>query len=367
MSHGNARLTPAGRLLLVRRVAAGEPQAEVARQMRLSRGTVAKWWGRWVEHGDAGLVDRSSRPNRSPRRTDAATEERICRLRRSTKRGPVYLSARTGVPASTVWRVLCRHGLNRLDRLDRPTGRTIRRYEKAAPGELVHLDIKKVAKVPPGGGWRVHGRGSPKARRSRRSGRSGGGGYTYLHVAVDDYSRVAYVEACDNETATTLAGFWTRAQDWFWANDMPVDAVMTDNGANFCSGLFAELLARRRIAHLRTRPYRPRLTAKPSASTAPSPRNSSTPGASDPKTNGASASSAGSVTTTATDTTPQSAARPHHALTTSRELTASRRGFVFGCGLAATAGSCGTTGAAGLRRPVSRGTRRLCGSRCRAV
>ena len=148
MSHANARLTPAGRLLLVRRVAAGEPQAEVARQMRLSRGTVAKWWGRWVEHGDAGLVDRSSRPNRSPRRTDAATEERICRLRRSTKRGPAYLSARTGVPASTVWRVLRRHGLNRLDRLDRPTGRTIRRYEKAAPGELVHLDIKKVAKIP---------------------------------------------------------------------------------------------------------------------------------------------------------------------------------------------------------------------------
>ena len=118
-----------------------------------------------------------------------------------------------------------------------------------------------------------------------------------------------------------LAGFWARAQDWFWVDDMPVDAVMTDNGANFCSGLFAEQLARRRIAHLRTRPYRPRLTAKPSASTAPSPRNSSTPGASDPKTNGASASNAGSVTTTATDTTPKSAARPHHAPTTSRELT----------------------------------------------
>ena len=133
MSHANARLTPAWRLLLVRRVAAGEPQAEVARQMRLSRGTVAKWWRRWVEQGDTGLVDRSLRPSRSPRRT----EERICRLRRSTKRGPAYLSARTGVPASTIWRVLCRHGLNRLDRL---TGRTVRRYERSVPGELVHLD-----------------------------------------------------------------------------------------------------------------------------------------------------------------------------------------------------------------------------------
>ncbi len=104
--------------------------------MKLSRGTVAKWWGRWLEHGDCGLVDRSSRPRRSPRRTDAKTEERICRLRRSTKRGPVYLSARTGVAASTVWRVLRRHGLNRLDVIDRPTGRVIRRYERSAPGEL---------------------------------------------------------------------------------------------------------------------------------------------------------------------------------------------------------------------------------------
>ncbi len=162
MSHGNARLTPAGRLLLVRRVAAGEPQAEVARQMRLSRGTVAKWWGRWVEFGDAGLVDRSSRPLRSPRRTDAATEERICRLRRSTMRGPAYLSARTGVPASTVWRVLRRHGLNRLDRLDRPTGRTIRRYEKAAPGELVHLDVKKSPRSPQGAAGKLTGAAAPR-------------------------------------------------------------------------------------------------------------------------------------------------------------------------------------------------------------
>ena len=139
MSHDNAMLTPAGRLLMVRRVAAGQPQAEVARQMNLSRATVAKWWHRWVEHGDAGLADRSSRPCRSPRRTATRTEERICGLRRSTGRGPVYLSARTGVSASTVWRILARHGLNRLDRLDRPTGRVVRRYEKSAPGELVYL------------------------------------------------------------------------------------------------------------------------------------------------------------------------------------------------------------------------------------
>ncbi len=95
--------------------------------------------------------------------------------------------------------------------MDQPTGTVIRRYERSSPGELVHLDVKKVGKVPPGGGWRVHGRGSPKAKRKRRRRL----GYTYLHVAVDDYSRVAYVEAHDNETADTLLGFWRRAQDWY--------------------------------------------------------------------------------------------------------------------------------------------------------
>ena len=253
MSHANARLTPAGRLFVVERIEAGTTQAEVARQMDLSRGTVAKWWHRYQAEGRSGLVDRSSRPHRSPARTAAKVEERICRLRRSTKRGPAYLSVRTGVPQATVWRVLKRHGLNRLSWMDRPTGRVIRRYERAGAGELVHLDVKKVGKVPPGGGWRVHGRGSPKTKRRRRKRR----GYTYLHVAIDDYSRVAYVEPLDNETADTLVGFWRRAQDWFWSNDMAVDEALTDNGPNFTSAKFAELLAERAIEHRRTQPYRP--------------------------------------------------------------------------------------------------------------
>ena len=258
MSHANARLTPAGRLILVERIEAGTTQAEVARQMHLSRGTVAKWWHRYRAEGEAGLRDRSSRPYRSPRRTSPKLEERICRLRRSTKRGPAYLSVRTGVPASTIWRVLRRHGLNRLSWMDRPTGQVIRRYERSSPGELVHLDVKKVGKVPPGGGWRVHGRGSPKTKRRRRKRR----GYTYLHVAIDDYSRVAYVEALDDEKADTLLGFWRRAQDWFWSNNLAVDEVLTDNGANFTSTKFAELLAERRIKHRRTQPYRPQTNGK---------------------------------------------------------------------------------------------------------
>ena len=255
MSHANARFTPAGRLLIVERIEAGMPQAHVARQMGLSRGTVAKWWHRWLEEGEAGLVDRSSRPRRCPRRTDARLEERVCRLRRSTRREPVYLGARTGLPASTVWRILKRNGLNRLSWIDRPTGRVIHRYERSAPGELMHLDIKKVGKIPPGGGWRVHGRGSDRAKRANRSKRRPVG-YTHLHVAIDDYSRVAYVEAHDNETTATLVGFWRRAQGWFWSNDMAVDEVLTDNGPNFVSDAFAELLAERRILHRRTRPYR---------------------------------------------------------------------------------------------------------------
>ena len=139
-------------------------------------------------------------------------------------RSGVSGGGRTGLPASTVWRILKRNGLNRLSWIDRPTGRVIRRYERSAPGELVHLDIKKVGKIPPGGGWRVHGRGSDRAKRANRSKRHPVG-YTHLHVAIDDYSRVAYVEAHDNETAATLVGFWRRAQDWFWSNDMAVDEV----------------------------------------------------------------------------------------------------------------------------------------------
>lgn len=133
------------------RIDVATTQAEVARQMGLSTGTVAKWWPRYQVEGRAGQVDRSSRPQRSPRRTAAKVEERICRLRRSSKRSPAYLSARTGVPQATVRRVPKHHGLNRLVWIDRPTGKLMRRYERSAAGELVHLDVKKVGRVPAGG------------------------------------------------------------------------------------------------------------------------------------------------------------------------------------------------------------------------
>ncbi len=254
MSHRNARLTPAGRKMMIERIAAGTPQAHVAVQMGLSRATVHKWWRRWLAEGDAGLEDRSSRPRRSPTRTTKAVEKRVCRLRRSKRWGPERISLHTGVPSSTVHKILCRHGLNRLAWIDRPTGRVIRRYERDHPGELIHVDIKKVGRIPPGGGWRAHGRGKIKKRPRV--------GYTYLHVAVDDHSRVAYVEAHDNEQAVTLVGFWRRAQDWFWAKGMTIDEVLSDNGSNFRSSDFAEVLAERAIKHRRTKPYRPQTNGK---------------------------------------------------------------------------------------------------------
>lgn len=160
----------------------------------------------------------------------------------------------TGVPSSTVWKILKRHGLNRLAWIDRPTGRVIRRYERDRPGELIHLDIKKVGKIPPDGGWRVHGKGP--GRHSKRL------GYTLLHVAIDDHSRVAYVEAHDNEQAITLTRFWDRARSWFEQRGMSIAEVMTDNGANFKSRLFKEQLAATGIKHRRIRPRRPQTNGK---------------------------------------------------------------------------------------------------------
>lgn len=252
------RLSPHSRLVMVERVAASQSKTAVAAQMGCTRQTVDKWVKRCEAEGEAGLLDRLSRPASSPGRTPGRVEQKICRPRRSKRLGPVRLGARVGVPASTVHRVLVRHGLNRLAWIDRPTGQRVRRYGKAHPGELVHVDVKKVAKVPPGGGWRVHGRGSPKTKRAKRRRR----GYTYLHVAVDDHSRIAYVEAHDNERAVTAAAFWRSARDWFDKLNVGIDAVMTDNGKNFTSAKFAEALAENRTKHRFTRPYRPQTNGK---------------------------------------------------------------------------------------------------------
>jgi transposase-like protein len=220
MAHANARLTPAGRLTLVGRIAAQprRPIAHIAHEMGISRTTAYRWWGRYQQLGQAGLVDRPSIPAHSPRRTTAHLEQRILGLRRRERLGPARIAARLGLPASTVHRVLVRHGCNRLAWLDRPTGRPIRRYQHPRPGDLVHLDTKKLGRIPQGGGHRVQGR--PAGTANHRADR-GAGGYDYLHAAVDDHSRLAYVEVLGDERAQTCARFWRRAHHWFACTASP--------------------------------------------------------------------------------------------------------------------------------------------------
>jgi transposase InsO family protein len=220
MSHPKAVLTPIGRLTLVDRIAHGRPAAHVAGEMGVSRATAYKWWRRYVEEGEAGLIDRSSRPLRSPRRTPARVERRIESLRRRTKLGPIRIAVRLHMPASTVHRVLVRQRLNRLSWMDRPTGRVIRRYEHDHLGDLVHVDVKKLGRIPPGGGWRIHGRLGPHHPSV---------GYDYIHSAIDDHSRLAYSEICADERGATAAAFWTRAVAFFAAHGIAVQRVLTDN------------------------------------------------------------------------------------------------------------------------------------------
>ena len=180
----------------------------------------------------------------------------MCRLRLERRWGPHRIGYALGMPRSTVERVLRRRGLGRLDAIDRPTRRIVRRYERAAPGELLHVDVKKLARIPDGGGWRAHGR-HPGMIRGR------GIGYDFLHVAVDDHSRVVYVEALIDEKGETCAGFITRAVNWFATHEVTVERVMTDNAFAYRhSRAFQQVLTAAGIRHLRTRPYRPQTNGK---------------------------------------------------------------------------------------------------------
>ena len=258
--HRNAPLTPEGRLRLCRRIEGGWTVAAAAESMNVSRQCAHKWWGRYRAEGSAGLVDRSSRPWCSPGRTPARVERRIVALRASRKLGPARLAGIVGIPASTVHRVLVRHGVNRLAWMDRTTGRVVRRIVTTHPGELVHVDIKKLARVPAGGGWRVHG----KAARTLRAGRAGRPyvGYTYVHSAIDAYSRLAYSEIHADEQASTASAFWTRAIAFYATHGIHVERVLTDNGACYRSRLWATTCHAHEIRHSRTRPYRPATNGK---------------------------------------------------------------------------------------------------------
>ncbi|WP_109643054.1 IS481 family transposase [Lentzea atacamensis] len=266
MSHRNARLTVHGRRLLVTRVLAGRPVPHVAAEMGISRATAHKWMRRWRREGEAGLHDRSSRPLATPHRTCAELEARVCQLRRSRKLGPARIGPIVGLPASTVHRILTRHGLNRLAWLDRPTGEPIRRYERSRPGELVHVDIKKLGNIPDGGGHRVMDRRSAAdnkiATTDRRRNCHPVIGYSYVHSAVDDHSRLAYSEVLTDERKDTAVAFWQRAQLFFATNGITVERVLTDNGSCYKSRLWRDTLTTAGITHKRTRPYRPQTNGK---------------------------------------------------------------------------------------------------------
>jgi transposase InsO family protein len=254
VSHANATLTPRGRLLLARCVVEqGWTLRRAAERFQTSATTAGRWAGRYREHGAAGMRDRSSRPHRSPRRTPTRTERRIIKIRVTRRWGPARIGFLLGLHPSTVHRVLSRYGMARLTWLDRPTGRIIRRYEHSAPGDLVHLDVKKLGRIPDGGGWHVHG-------RTARRGRKRGWGYSYLHTAVDDHSRLAYSELLTDERQETAAAFWSRAHAYFARCGITVRRVLTDNGSCYRSRVFAAALGD--IAHKRTRPYRPATNGK---------------------------------------------------------------------------------------------------------
>jgi hypothetical protein len=165
VAHANARLTPAGRAVLCQRIASGRPVAQVAAEMGISRPCAYRWWWRYAQAGPAGLVDRPSCAHRHPRRTSAQLEAQVVELRQAHKLGPARIGPLVGLPASTVYRVLCRHRRNRLAMLDRPTGQPIRRYERAHPGELVHMDIKKLGRLRDGGATGSGPRLSPAPQR----------------------------------------------------------------------------------------------------------------------------------------------------------------------------------------------------------
>jgi len=253
--HRKAKLTVFGRRLLVDRIELeGWPVAHAAAMTGVSRQTATKWVRRYRAEGLAGLEDRSSRPHRSPRRLAPEQVAAILAARHELGVGPHRLAPVVGSPRSTISDVLRRHGLSRLRDRDRPSGVPIR-YVRERPGELLHLDVKKLGRIPDGGGHRIHGRGGG-TRRARR-------GYDFVHHAIDDASRVAYVDVFGDERGATCAGFLREAAAFFARQGVRIERVMTDNARNYVdSRLFQTAIADIGARHKRTRPFRPQTNGK---------------------------------------------------------------------------------------------------------
>jgi transposase InsO family protein len=235
----------------------GWPQARVAELLQVSRATVGKWVARYRLEGIDGLTDRSSRPHRCPGKTATAVEALIVAERRRLRTGPDDLAARLGLAPVTVWRVLRRHGCSRLADYDR-THTVPVRYQREHPGELIHVDVKKIGRIPEGGGWRLRGLASMSEYRHKQPPR----GCDYVHVAVDDATRVAFVEVFGDERAASCATFLEHACAFFADRGVKVQRVLTDNAFSYRNGLFPATARRLGVALRRTRPYRPQTNGK---------------------------------------------------------------------------------------------------------
>lgn len=262
MSQCRAHLTVFGRRLLISRVVEqGWPVAHAAKAQGVSRQCAHRWIARWRAEGEAGLVDRSSRPRTSPGRTTADVEARVVAARVEHRRGQDWLGAELGVSARTVSRILRRHQLPYLHELDPISGAVIRaskttavRYEHDHPGSLVHTDVKKLGRIPDGGGWKLHGReaGDTAARKKAKV------GYDYVHSLVDDHSRYAYSEILPDEKGPTTAGFLARALDHFASVGILVERLISDNHFSYrLSSDVRTLLDQRGITHKFIRPHCP--------------------------------------------------------------------------------------------------------------
>lgn len=254
--HPNARLTPRHRRnMVVCVIDRGWSIEATAERFQVDAKTVRKWRDRFLAEGEAGLRDRSSRPRRSPNRTPRSCRREVIRLRKTRRWGADHIGHEVGLAASTVQAILNSEGLGRLDRGDRATStEPVRRYQRDRPGELVHVDVKKIARIPDGGGWRIHGRLNGPDHT--------GGGYRYLHTVIDDRSRVGYSEILDNERGVTAAQFWLRAHAWFAERGVAIDRVLSDNGACYRSNAWRSALTTTGVTHKRTRPYRPQTNGK---------------------------------------------------------------------------------------------------------
>jgi transposase InsO family protein len=252
MHHGSARLTVHGRRTICRRVVEeGWTLTRAAWAAGVSRQTASKWLHRFLIEGEAGLINRSTRPHRSPLKLPARHVARIVRARIRLRWGPHRLGWSLGYPRSTIYQVLRRLGLSRRSALEprEPT----RRYEWPAPGDLVHLDTKKLGRID-GIGKRF---GGPKRSRAH--------GWNFVHVAIDDHSRLAYAEELPDELGATAAAFTMRAIAFFGSHGISVRRVLSDNGACYRSDVFADTLAAAGIRPLRTRPYSPQTNGKAEA------------------------------------------------------------------------------------------------------